>query len=42
MELIYPASLERDSRFEAYLVLTWIDDHFGGTAKVYCSRKKVD
>ncbi len=42
VELIYPASLEKKTRFEAHLVFTYIKDHFGGSAKVYCSRKKVN
>ncbi len=25
-----------NSNFEAYVIMTWMDDHFGGTTKVYC------
>lgn len=40
VHFIYPYSNTKS--FQAHLVLTYIDDHFGGTAHVYCTRKKAN
>jgi len=42
VDFIYPEKLGTKKKFKAHLVLTWIEDHFGGTAHVYCQREKVD
>ena len=40
VELIYPGTLGNRKKFKAHLVLTHINDHFGGTAHVYCSKTR--
>ena len=40
VELIYPAKLGSVTKFKAHVVMTWIDDHFGGTAHMFCKRTR--
>ena len=42
VELIYPRALGNKKEFRAHLILTGIQDHFGGTAHMYCRRSRVE
>lgn len=38
VDFIYPGNLGNKKKFQAHVVFSYIDDHFGGTAHVYCSK----